>query len=190
MTHLTVITPPREQPVSLASAKSFLRIGHNGDDGLVAELIQAATARIENYAGLAFVRQTWRMDWLEWPLSITGHGVRLPRQPIASLESVTLTEDEQGSVNYQDRFRLQHGHLQLRPWAMLPPVLPSSRIQIEFVAGYQDAESVPADLREAVLRLIANLYAARPGSAGSLAREQGLPEDVLNILATREDIRL
>ena len=190
MTNLTVITPPREQPLSVASAKSFLRIGHDGDDSLVAELIDAATARIEHYAGLAFVTQTLRIDWLEWPQSITKNGVRLPRQPISSLQSVALTDDDNGRVDYQDRFRLHHGRLQLRPWSMLPAVPPSSQIQIEFVAGYEDAERVPADLREAVLRLIANLYAARPGGGQVTSRDQGLPEDVLSILATREEIRL
>ena len=39
MSNLTVITPPAGAALSLAAAKEYLRIGHDGEDGLVAALI-------------------------------------------------------------------------------------------------------------------------------------------------------
>ena len=41
---LTVISPPGEAALSLAQAKAFLLVGHEGEDVLVADLVAAATA--------------------------------------------------------------------------------------------------------------------------------------------------
>jgi uncharacterized phiE125 gp8 family phage protein len=45
MTELTVISPPAGEALSLAEAKDFLRIGHEGEDSLVTGLIESARAR-------------------------------------------------------------------------------------------------------------------------------------------------
>jgi uncharacterized phiE125 gp8 family phage protein len=47
MTNLTVISPPAGEAVSLSQAKAFLRIGHDGEDALVSDLIGQATVRVE-----------------------------------------------------------------------------------------------------------------------------------------------
>lgn len=40
-------------PVTLAEAKAFLRAGHDGEDGLIQTLIEAAQARVEGEVGEA-----------------------------------------------------------------------------------------------------------------------------------------
>jgi hypothetical protein len=40
-------------PVSLAEAKVFLRVGHEGEDGLIQTLLEAAKARVEAEVGLS-----------------------------------------------------------------------------------------------------------------------------------------
>ena len=89
MSNLTVITPPAEPPVSLADAKKYLRVGHAGEDQLIADLVEAASVRLEQLAGLALVKQTRQLTWLRWPATIAGRGLRLPISPIIELKSVS-----------------------------------------------------------------------------------------------------
>ena len=82
MTKLTVISPPAEEPVSLAAAKAFLRVGHDAEDSLISDLIASGRARIEQESGLAFVLHTLRVAWTRWPAAVQWRGVRLPRRPV------------------------------------------------------------------------------------------------------------
>lgn len=186
MTNLTVITPPAEEPVSLASAKAFLRLGHNGEDALVSDLIASARARIEQESGQALVTQVMRVAWTAWPLALSGRGVALPRRPATALVSVLLV-DPDGTLDEQtERFRLDCGRLTLRPWSWCPIIEPGGSVQVTFEAGFGAADDVPEDLKEACLRLVAALYSRR----GAEADSQGLPDAVQSILNARREVRL
>lgn len=64
---LTLITPPAEEPVSLADAKLYLRIDIAEEDSLVSSLIVAARVYCENYLRQALITQTWRLDLDSFP---------------------------------------------------------------------------------------------------------------------------
>lgn len=186
MTNLTVITPPAEEPVSLASAKAFLRLGHDGEDALVSNLIASARARIEQESGLALVTQVMRLAWTAWPLSLSGRGVALPRRPAIALDSVFLVGPD-GTLDEQtERFALDCGRLRLRPWSWCPIIEKGGSVQVTFEAGFGAADEVPEDLKEACLRLVAALYSTR----GSGTDGQGLPDAVQAILNARREVRL
>ncbi|MEO0608012.1 MAG: hypothetical protein AAFY82_07255 [Pseudomonadota bacterium] len=192
MTKLTVISPPAEEPVSLTSAKAFLRIGHDGEDPLIADLIVSARARIEQESGLALVRQEVRLAWPRWPASLAGRGVLLPKRPVTSLVSVLVMDEPDTFTDHTGRFRLDCGRLALRPWSQAPAILPDGSAQITFETGFGTAADVPSDLQEACLRLMAALYAARRTETGSSSgsASHGLPEPVQSILNARREVRL
>lgn len=191
MTNLTVISPPAEAAVSVSKAKAFLRIGHAGEDELVADLIARATARVEQTAGLALVTRTLRAEWSRWPPDLGGRGARLPVGPVRVLQAMRIYDEERAASDETARFSLDCGRLALRPWSMVPGVPPGGSVEVEFEAGFGGAGDVPADLVEAVLRTAAAAYAGRsPGSFDFAEDEGDLPSDVVAILDRRRGVRL
>lgn len=190
MTHLTVITPPADAPLTLDAAKTFLRIGHDDEDALVASLIQSAGARLERVAGLALVIQTVRFVWSDWPDGIKASGARLPIAPVRQLVAIRGVDASGGPSDHTSQFQLAGGRVSLRPWRRLPSVPEGGRIEVDVQAGFGLASDVPEDLREALLRLIGAMYAARVPGAFAFDQTGGLPRDVQAILDARKEVRL
>ena len=190
MTDLTVLSASNETAVSIDQAKDFLGIGHDGEDGLITDLLQAASARLEQATGLVLLSQTYAVYWLQWPSETIGRGARFVRRPVERVVSVSLEQEDGSSEDVSERFKLDCGRLRLRPWSVLPPIAPTTRVRVAFVAGYANAEAVPADLREAVLRLIASIYSSRPPNASGTRTEVAIPDDVQAILRAHEEVRL
>ncbi|GAB5457388.1 MAG: hypothetical protein Hens3KO_04180 [Henriciella sp.] len=189
MTDLTVITPPAEEPVSLSQAKDYLRIGHDGEDGLLLELISSARARLERVAGLALISRALKLTWTRWPGSLGGRGVIIAPTPATGISSVAIFDADDLSTDHTGRFSFECGRLRLRSWSMVPAVPYDGRVEIEFEAGFGSAAQVPEDLKLAVKRLIAEAYGERglPGERGVGAP---LPDDVEAIINAHRGARL
>ncbi len=183
---LTVLTPPQTPALSLQAAKAHLRIGHDGEDALVADLVQAATDRLETAAGLALVERTLQRELRAWPTTLSGRGYVLRPRPVRRVEAVTLIEADGTATAVGDRFDLVDGRLVLKPWAHLPPLAAGSRLQLRFVSGH-DSDAVPGDLLLALKLLLAQAY--RLGRQVATAAED-LPTEVAAILAARREVRL
>jgi uncharacterized phiE125 gp8 family phage protein len=183
MTDLTVISPPAGEALSLAEAKDFLRIGHEGEDSLVTGLIESARARLEAESGLALVARTLKQTWREWPAEMGGRGAPLRPGPVRGVVSVARVTSA-GSEDLTAHFALDCGRLVLRPASRLPPVRYGvEQIEVVFEAGFGAPEAVPEDLRLCLKRLVQDAY-----ERGS---ERGrLPQDVSAMLARRRGARL
>ena len=190
MTKLTVISPPAEEPVSLATAKAFLRIGHDGEDALIADLVASARARIEQESGLALVSQELRVTWGAWPAAMAGRGAILPRRPVLALNSVHVEDGAGTLTDHTERFRLDCGRLALRPWSQCPALATDDTVLVTFSAGYGASDDVPQDLKEACLRMTGALYLARETSPEAGTGGAGLPDAVQSILNARREVRL
>lgn len=153
MPTLTLLTPPAAEPLTLAEAKSWLRVEIADDDALISGLISAARALAEKETGRSFLTQQWRLtaadwgdrrawslaDWQSSPRSIT-----LPRAPLQSVESIRYRPSASA-----DLVTLSTSIYRVIPGdpgkvvpisGAFPPVDGSDgSIEVEFTAGFADA---------------------------------------------------
>ncbi|WP_406871618.1 head-tail connector protein [Aminobacter sp. P9b] len=154
---------PASTPISVAEAKSHLRIDISDDDGLIEAYIAAAVDHLDGWSGIlgrALVTQSWRQDF-------AGFGcLRLPLGPVASITEIKYFDDD----NVQQTLaNTVYTHLSdaLGTYVALKPdqVWPSSysrpdAVSITYAAGSAAAD-VPPALKAAIFLMVGNWYANR-----------------------------
>jgi hypothetical protein len=193
---LVLVTPPAVEPVSLAEAKLHLRVDGASDDTLIANAIAAARQAAEDFCGLAFIAQTWRLYLDAFPSTPLGWWdgvadgaiadkqsvIAIPRPPLGSVVSVKTYDDADAatvlpaSAYFVDTAN-RPGRLVLRAGQSWPTtrLRPANGIEVEFTAGYgADGSFVPLPLRQAVLAHVAWLYQHRGDEAA-----EGIPAAAL-----------
>jgi len=175
---LMLVTPPAEEPVSLADAKAHLRVDISDDDALIATLIKAARELFENYTRRALVTQTWDLVLDAFPAE---RELELPRPPLQSVTSITYKEAD-GSVQtfptseYVVDTSGMFGRVVLKSASTWPSVQlwPAGAVTVRFVAGYGGASGVPQAAKHAILLMVAYWYENREAVAvqpGVIAKE-------------------
>lgn len=161
MTSLRVITPPAIEPVSLETARAYLRVDLTSEDFLIQSLIKAARERGEALARRAFVTQTLELVCDGWPLT---HQLALWRPPLQSVVSVTYYDRANVAQTWSDyRVDVQSDPGQVY-FNSLPgtPLRESGGIAIRYTAGYgADDDHVPERIRALILSAVAHLYEHR-----------------------------
>ena len=181
---LTVISPPGEAALSLASAKAFLRVGHDGEDALIQGLIDSATAALETATGLCLVQRTLRLSWSGWPASLRRLGVLTLRPgPVKQLVAVRLMDADDAPTEIMGRFGLHDGRLCLQGEASLPFMPAGGRFEVEVIAGFGGADEVPGDLQLALQTIVQAAYVRPVGG-------DGLPPVAGAIAASRREVRI
>lgn len=175
---VTVIDGPAEEPVSLALAKTHLRIDHPDEDDLIRAWVRAARRYAEEYCGVRFVTQTLRVTFSAWP---SAGAFALPVEPVESVESVEyLTGGVWTEIDPADYVTgLAYSPPVIAPVTAWPDpdadVLEAIRITV--VAG-APGESVPDTLAGAVLLTVGYWDENR----GTAADEMGLPPGAKRLL--------
>lgn len=161
---------PDALAVSVAEAKTHLRVSHAADDTYIEGLIKAAVASCETYQGRSYVAQTWCRTLDCFPPG----PIVLPRAPLSSVVSVTYT-DAAGQSHTLDAGEYCVDAAS-EPGRILPTVNGywpsdargySNDVAITYVAGYGDPEDVPDEYKHAVLFLVALWYRQREPVASS-----------------------
>ena len=190
---LTVITPPTDEPVTLAEAKALLRIDGSEEDALLLSLIVTARLTVEDVTGHALITRTVAAVQDRWP---PARELPLPVRPLQAVEAVTLPDMQGGEIvwpaaNYLVEAAGSHPRLVLAPGAVWPVLhRPSGGIRIRMRAGHGDtAAEVPPPLRHAVLLLAAHWFENRLPVIVSAAAT-AVPSTVASLLAPYRNPRL
>lgn len=184
-----LLAGPAEEPVSLAEARAFLKLDGNEEDGLIETLIGAARLHVEGITGQALLAQSWRIVLDAWP---DPGWVRLPVAPLISVTAVCAIDGHGASHEIGlAQFRAEADRLLVpRAVAGMPMLQERGGIEIDYVAGFgTEPGAVPADLRQAMLGLVAHWHEHRDAVivAGSGAV---VPSGFDRLVAAHKRVRL
>lgn len=158
---LRVITPPTVEPVSVETAKLFLRVDGTDEDTLIASLVRGARETGEEMARRAFLTQTLEMVIDDWPPQFVLALMRPPLQNVLSVKYYNRNNAEASWTDYTVDARNEPGriHFNSTPGTTL---LQSGGVVIRYVAGYGNTETdVPQRIKDAILALTAYRYENR-----------------------------
>ena len=161
-----------DEPISLNFTKSYLRVEHDDDDGLITDFIKTARSTIEAYTSRALCSQAWEFrvnagfavarsdgEYLSQSKSRGNHGLELPRSPFQDLSEAPSLETSYGVKTLTD-FRVDKSgrtaRIHFGPTA-LSLFDGSGTICIRFQAGYEP-DDLPASLKQAMLLIVSQLY--------------------------------
>ncbi|MEM1192315.1 MAG: head-tail connector protein [Pseudomonadota bacterium] len=160
---LTLIAAPMSEPITLDDMKRHLRLLTSDHDDSLSQLLVAARHALEARAGLAFSLQRWTYT-LDKERVVRCSDVLLPLSPIKSVDAVTLI-DHEGNRTPLDSgtVTISAGTISRLKFGPLPSadIRPLGGIEIEFTAGYETINLVPAELRHAVRLLTAHFFENR-----------------------------
>lgn len=184
---LQTLTAPASEPVSLAEAKLFCRVDHAEEDALVTRLVGAARAEVEARTGLALVARTVRERRDRFPPG--AHAIRLARGPVTQVLGVSVVGADGVSRPLPlDDLRIDLAGGRIAPKLAWPgDIGPPGAVSIDYACGFGPAASVPPELGQAVLRLVAARYGARDLDD---AAAETLHADIADLLAPWRERRL
>ena len=165
---LTRAAQPVVEPVSLADAKTHLRVDTESDDDHILALITAAREWCENYTQRTFIHTQWTMTFDTFPWEI-----ELPRPPVAVASGYTATtvayvRETGGTANlptseYRVDRSAEPGVIRTVYAGTWPShLLDRNSISVTWWGGYgEDGTKVPRVVRSAILMLVAYWYERR-----------------------------
>jgi uncharacterized phiE125 gp8 family phage protein len=177
MIYLTTVTPPATEPISLADAKTHLRVEHDADDTYITALIAAARQNAESHLWRTLITTTYDLQLQAWPADDV---INLPRAPLQSVTSVIYTDTAGNSSTldastYHVSTAGAPGRITLAHGASWPSddLRTADAIVVRFVAGYGDSSTdVPQPIVQAMLLQIGDLYENRENTViGSGVRQ-------------------
>lgn len=181
---LYLITAPTDEVVTLAEAKTQLRVSGSTDDVLIEALIQSAVDQIDpaggGWLGRALRAQTWELRGPAFPCWYDGCGysrnfhkaywAELPYPPLIAVDSVKYLDGDGVDTTLVEGvgYRVFQGGISQ---AYIAPIYnetwPSSvrcdpeSVRIRFTAGYEigsAGDEMPSPIKQAVIMMVKSLF--------------------------------
>lgn len=183
MEKLQLITAPAEEPVTLAEAKSWLRLDNDDENLTVTMLIQSARAWCETQAQRAFVKGTYRLTLEGFPksgrLCLRDEPIRmLPK--VSQVNSIKYydtagTQQTPANIVFQIDLAAEPGEITPKPGEYWPATQDdrADAVIVEFDSGYgAAASSVDPRAKQAVMLLAAHWFQNREAVlTGTISKE-------------------
>lgn len=161
---LKLTTAPAEEPITKANAKIKLGIASadTASDSQLDWMIPAARRWVEQRTGRALITQTWQLYLDSFPNATAKNVINLPLGNVQSITHVKYTAQD-GTVTTINAADYQTD-LVSNPARLMPSYTAGSwptprsntfnAVEVQFVAGYGAAAAVPADIVEALYRIV------------------------------------
>tara|TARA_R110000850_G_scaffold60236_6_gene138477 strand:- start:75 stop:752 length:678 start_codon:yes stop_codon:yes gene_type:complete len=185
-----IITPSALEPVTLAEAKSFLRVDTTADDAYITDLITASREAIENALRRTLLTTTVKLTKPYFPsgnfqlenvdsaigssfssiyeaegqfYDIGASEIYLPFGTVQSVSSVKYTDDAQVETIFgsSNYFLNKEEKLTLSDGHGWIGNGNIAFIEIEYVTGWETVSELPKVIKNAVLVLLASMYNSR-----------------------------
>jgi uncharacterized phiE125 gp8 family phage protein len=179
------------EPVTLQQVKDYCRVSTSDEDTLLTELITVARMWCENYMRRSVMPQTWVLMLDRVPCEKSWQV--LPMGEVSSITQVRYKNSDNAWVvldptlysfdQYADPQRFIFGDT---------PDVSDDEIpvfEITYVAGFADADAVPADIKNAIKAMVSHFYNFR-GIAITGTIVQKVPMMVQSILNSYKYWRL
>jgi uncharacterized phiE125 gp8 family phage protein len=160
MRTLVIASAPTSEPLTLAEAKDHLRETTTNRDTYITTLIKVARERVETITRRALITQVWDYKLSRFP----GWDIEIPLPPLVSVGSITYLESAAGNstVLAASEYRVAgvNGHNPGRVTPEFGKSWPTTygveeAVTVRFTAGYGAAAAVPAEIKQAMLLLLA-----------------------------------
>lgn len=176
---LQLITPPAQEPVSLAEAKLHLRVDFPDDDSLIVAIIAAARQHAEMLTRRQLVTARWKLvldrfpgaGWSEVPTGepffLPGNAILLPKSPLQAVLAIDYLDG--GNVlqtlpetDYVVDAACEPARITPVAGAIWPGTLAQiAAVSVLFDAGYGDASAVPEGIKAWIKLRVGSLYEHR-----------------------------
>lgn len=157
-----LITAPATEPVTLAEAKLQCRIDDATDDALITSLITAAREQCEHILQRSLITQTWEKVLDAFPCD---EDIELLNPSIIAITSIkyidktTALEVTLASNQYSLDKDSEPGWVMPATGITWPATLDiANAVRVRYTAGYGDATTVPAGIKNWILLAVKELY--------------------------------
>jgi len=166
-----VTTGPASEPLTSTEVKNHLKVDFTTDDDLITTLIESARQWAEDELNMGLLPQTVKETFDCFPKSTAGNPnqlIFLSLSPVRSITDITYTDEDgtPGQTVSTSAYTLSSYHkppvigLKLdQEWPDTSEEL--ANVIVEYTIGYDDTDSIPSNIKQAMLMKISEWYEKR-----------------------------